>query len=329
MAPPRADAERPALPPRQLVLEPAAAGQRLDLFLAAELALSRGQVRRLLERGAVSLDGRTLALRDKGLGLPETGTLAVAPFQAASEARARPPEPGSPVPHVVAQGEGWLAVDKPAGMPVHPLGEEESGTLIGHLLAEHPEIHGIGEGGLRSGVVHRLDVDTSGVMCVATEAACWARLRAAFQTHRVDKVYRALVQGDWDPKGGALDMQLPLVVARHKPARVRVATPAEVQRGRAREIRQRVVRLAGLDGATLVEIRPSTGFLHQIRATLAHLGHPLVGDRRYQAVDDASRARRHMLHAARLGLDEIRAAAPEPDDFRESLVALGGTVSVL
>jgi 23S rRNA pseudouridine1911/1915/1917 synthase len=229
----------------------------------------------------------------------------------------------------VASGAGWIAVDKPAGMPVHPLDERETGTLIGHLLVAHPEIHGVGEGGLRSGVVHRLDVDTSGVMLVASEAASWERLRGAFQAHRVRKRYRAIVQGRLDPPGGALDMELPLVVARHRPARVRVATPDEILRGRSRSVVQRVLRLAELEGATLIEVRPRTGFLHQIRATLAHLGHPLVGDRRYDAADDAGGARRHMLHAAEVGLEEIHATAPEPEDFRACLRALGGDPSIL
>ncbi|MBW2230485.1 MAG: RluA family pseudouridine synthase [Deltaproteobacteria bacterium] len=326
---PRADGRPPPVPARILALGPSAAGQRLDLFLVAELSLSRGQVRRLLDRGAVSLDGRSLGLRDKGLRLPESGALAVEAFRSGTDARARPPEPGAQAPVIVASGPGWLAVDKPAGMPVHPLGEEEIGTLLGHLLAVHPEIHGIGEGGLRSGVVHRLDVDTSGVMLVATDAKSWGRLRGAFQAHRVRKVYRALVQGDLDPPGGVLDMALPLVVARHRPAHVRVATPAEVERGRAREVVQRVLRLAKLEGATLIEVHPRTGFLHQIRATLAHLGHPLVGDRRYDATDDKSGARRHMLHAAEIELEEIHALAGEPLDFRACLRALGGEEGIL
>ena len=302
---PCSEGERPQPSARSLSVGAAGAGHRLDVFLAAELSLSRGQVRRLLDRGAVSLDGRLLGLGDKGLSLPGAGELVVEPFQSRSDERALPPGRELPALRVLSSGKGWLAVDKPAGMAVHPFDAQERGTLLGHLLALHPEIHGVGEGGLRSGVVHRLDVDTSGVMLVASASDTWRRLRGAFQAHRVGKVYRALVQGDFDPPGGRLVLQLPLVIARHRPARVRVATSDEVDRGRARVVDQQVVRLAGLSGATLVEVRPRTGFLHQIRATLAHLGHPLVGDLRYEAADDASAARRHMLHAVSLSLEEI------------------------
>src|SRR5215470_16869036 len=74
---------------------------------------------------------------------------------------------------LLAEGPGWLVADKPAGAPVHPLAAGERGTLLGAVAARHPEIQGIGEGGLRSGVVHRLDVDTSGALLFATDAAQW------------------------------------------------------------------------------------------------------------------------------------------------------------
>ena len=90
--------------------------------------------------------------------------------------------------------------------------------VLGALSARHPEIHGVGEGGLRSGVVHRLDVDTSGVLLFATEEEVWQRLRRAFQTQRVEKVYRALVCGRLEHEGRAEGGR---VMARHRPARVR------------------------------------------------------------------------------------------------------------
>jgi 23S rRNA pseudouridine1911/1915/1917 synthase len=291
----------------------------LDVFLAAELSLSRGQARRLLERGAVSLGGRRLSMGDKGMVLPGAGQLAVDAYAAPGDQRALPGPQGVAGPTVVARGAGWLAVDKPAGVPVHPLREDEAGTVLGQMLDLHPEIHAVGEGGLRSGVVHRLDVETSGVLLLATEAEAWERLRGAFQDHRVRKRYRAIVQGDFAPAGDGLLLELPLVVARHRPARVRVARQEEVRRGRARIIVQTVRPVEVLRGATLIEIEPRTGFLHQIRASMAHLGHPLLGDARYGgpvAPDPAAGgACRQMLHAAEIGLEEISAGAPDPPDL--------------
>ncbi len=307
--------------PRILVLSPAHSGVRLDRFLADGLVLSRAQVNRLLERGAVSLDGRRLALRDKGLPLPAAGEVSVESFHPPADQRAvaeTAVEPGSS-PTIVAHGAGWLAVDKPPGMPVHPLREEERGTLLGQLIGRYPEIHGVGEGGLRSGVVHRLDIETSGVVLFASEHSVWQRLRAAFSQHRVDKLYRALVLGVFEPPGGELELELPLIVARHKPARVRVAAVGELAGGRARLVSQLVRPIECFGPASLVEVRPRTGFLHQIRVTLAHLGHPVLGDRHYGAggieLSRSCSAERHQLHAARVGFEDIVAEAPDAEDF--------------
>ena len=307
---------------RVLTLSGAGAGVRLDLFLATELNLSRGQARRLLERGAVSLAGRTLGPGDKGMSLPADGQLKIAAFVAPEDQRAAAPDKTSPLPTVVADGPGWLALDKPAGMPVHPLHPGERNTLLGHASLLRPEVHGVGEGGLRSGVVHRLDIETSGVVLVATEASEWERLRGAFQQHRVYKRYRALVEGEVDWPDGALQVSLPLRVARHKPAFVRVATPEESARGRSREIEQTMRCLEVFAGASLLEIEPRTGFLHQIRASLAHLGHPVVGDIRYGAAEGRAGARRHMLHAAEVRFEEVAGRSPDSQDFTAALEQL-------
>ena len=294
-------------------------GARLDLFLATELALSRAQVRRLLESGSVSLDGRPLGLSDKGLSLPSRGLIEVGVYRAGRDQVIRPNRPGDGIPQELARGSGWLALAKPAGMPVHPLHEEESATVLSHVAELMPGIRGVGEGGLRSGVVHRLDVDTSGVLLMATEESVWRTLRRAFSEHRVEKTYLALVEGR--PRWSAQDeeMCLWLCVSRHRPARVRVATESDRNRGRAREIRQSVQVKECFGATSLVEIRPRTGFLHQIRASLAHHGHPVVGDLRYGATPGILEADRHMLHAQQARFEEIGAECPLPEDFERAL----------
>ncbi len=285
------------------------------MFLAEQLALSRAQVRRLLARAAVSLDGRPAGESDKGRLLSEGQALSVEPFTRPGDERPEP-EPGSAF-CVLAEGPGWLALDKPPGTGVHPLREGERGTLLGAVAARHPEIAGVGEGGLRSGVVHRLDVDTSGVLLFATREESWQRLRAAFAQHRVEKRYRAVVQGH--PRDG--EVELPLAVARHRPARVAVQPPGTPARS-ARLARTAWRTLEEFPGAALVELRPVSGFLHQIRVTLAHLGHPVLGDRVYAEAAVASAAPRQLLHAAELRFEEVEAASPDPADFRAAQDAL-------
>lgn len=298
-----------------VALGDASAGARLDRFLADALGVSRAQARSLLARGAVSLDGRTLGYGDKGLSLPGAGTLEIAAFRRPADQRARPAE----AVEILARGPGWLAVDKPAGAPVHPLAEDETGTVLNALIARCPEIHGVGEGGLRSGVLHRLDVDTSGVLLFATEAATWQRLREAFRAHRVEKVYRALVAGSF-PEERAGPMSFELAVARHRPARVRVVDGSWSHPGRAYPARQDVTVCERFARASLLEVRIETGFLHQIRVTLAHLGHPVLGDALYGGGEALARgAERQMLYAASVRFEEIAAESPEPADFARVL----------
>ncbi len=299
------------------------AHRRLDLFLADALRLSRAQARRLLARGAVRVDGRLAALAAKGTRLAPGATVEVAPFTRPEQQRPVP-EPRAPLV-VLARGTGWIALDKPAGTPVHPLAEGEAGTLLGALVAHHPELHGVGEGGLRSGVVHRLDVDTSGVLLFATREDRWGRLREAFRERRVEKVYRALVLGRPRAEGTT---ELGLVVARHRPARVRVVGASEAAGSRAvrtATLSWRVLELLG--PATLVEVRPATGFLHQIRATFAHLGFPVAGDRLYGAARDPTGAPRQMLHAARIAWEDVAAASPDPADFSAACARLRRAVA--
>jgi 23S rRNA pseudouridine1911/1915/1917 synthase len=302
------------------------AGSRLDRFLVNCLGVSRSQARALLASGAVSLAGRTLGYGDKGLSLPGEGRLEIARFRKPADQRARPAEEVA----VLAEGPGWLAVDKPAGAPVHPLSEEETGTVLNALVARHPEIHGVGEGGLRSGVLHRLDVDTSGVLLFASEAQTWERLRAAFREHRVEKSYRAIVAGAVPESETRTPMSFELAVARHRPARVRVVDESWSKPGRSYPARQEVEVLERFGSATLLEVRIETGFLHQIRVILSHLGHPVLGDALYGEPDSLELsqkvgAERQMLHAARIRYEEIEAASPDPADFAGVLERLRGS----
>ena len=317
---------------RSLRLCPADAGRRLDVLLADWLGTSRAEARRLLAHGAVQLDGRRLRLRDKGLGLPGVGVVVVDSFTPPGKRRIQPARDvaGSVVepPAILSHGDGWLAVDKPAGVPVHPLHEDEPDSVIARLVDRYPQIQGIGEGGLRSGVVHRLDVDTSGVLLVATTEPAWQRLRRAFREHRVEKVYRALVVGDLDTGSGSLELDLQVRVAQHRPARVRVIGESEPAPPGARRVQQSVRSLERLRIATLVEVRPRTGHLHQIRASLAHLGHPVLADRSYECEPSRAEivcgATRQLLHAAHVAFEEVVAESPDPADFVEALSRLRG-----
>jgi 23S rRNA pseudouridine1911/1915/1917 synthase len=267
---------------------------RLDVVLARELGVSRGWVRKLLDAGQVRLDGRPAA---KGTLLRAGDRIEVAEF--ARPEAAPLPNPDLSV-RVLLERAGWLAVDKPAGLAVHPLRPDETGTVLNALVARHPEIAGVGEGGLRSGVVHRLDPGTSGVLLFATTDDAWQAARRAFAEQRVEKRYLARVHGRF---AEARELRIRL---ESRGDHVRVVTEG------GREAHSEIRPLESADDQSLVEVRIRTGVRHQIRAALAYLGHPVIGDSRYGSPLVRPR---HSLHASVLAIADFRAEAPLPADF--------------
>ncbi len=282
---------------RSIEVSEAAAGQRLDVVVANELGITRGYVRRLIGRGLVLLGGEPAK---KGAMLRRGDNVELLEFRHPSEGPA--PNPDLAV-SVLCEDLGLIAVDKPAGIPTHPLDYEEKGSLLNGLLARYPELAGVGEGGLLGGVVHRLDVLTSGVQLFATEAEAWQRARRALSVHSAEKRYVARVHGRLDTTS--------TVVLRleNRGDHVRVVSSGG---------REAVTQLELLEpGArtSLVELRPITGLRHQLRASLAHLGHPVVGDALYGSTVELSR---HLLHAHSIRIGEFAASSPVPEEFGPS-----------
>lgn len=291
------------------------AGQRLDRFLADRMSISRARVRHLLEVGRVSLGDRVLTLSDKS-----HAAAAGERFEVAGALRAEDERP-TPRPdldlEIVSEGDGFVVVNKPAGVGVHPLRPDQEDTVLNALIARRPDIIGVGEGGLRSAVVHRLDVDTSGAVVFATHEASWKVIRGAFSDHRVDKRYQAIVARRFDRERR---VDFPLEITTHQPAHVRV-------KDKGRRCLQHVRPLRIFANATLIEVKLETGFLHQIRASMAHLGHPVLGDREYfgDVPPPPFDIPRQMLHSTRIGMDAIFAEIQPPADFEEVLLKLAAS----
>lgn len=274
------------------------AGERLDRFLSGALGLSRRYTRRLLERGAVSVESPDPSPpldATKGSALRGGERIRIAAFRHPDEGPLAVPGVELTLLHSDA---GLLAIDKPAGLPTQPLDFDETGTVLNAALARWPELDGVGEGGLHSGVVHRLDRETSGVLLLATDDAAWQRARTAFRARRVDKRYRALVHGR-PAASGELCLRLD-----HRGKRMRV-----VESG-GREAVTRIHEVTPRGDCSLVDLELVTGVTHQIRATLAQLGHPLVGDRVYGSPSDEPR---HWLHACSIRIEDFEARSPFPD----------------
>ncbi|MGH7353603.1 MAG: RluA family pseudouridine synthase [Candidatus Rokuibacteriota bacterium] len=291
----------------RLSVERAAAGTRLDRWLAARLPdLSRARLQALIDAGHVRVGG-TLRKAARRLAGGETVEVEIPPL---------PPEELEPEPmslQIVHEDAHVLVLDKPAGLVVHPGAGHARGTLAAGVLAHAPGTAGVG-GPRRPGVVHRLDKDTSGLLVVAKTPRAYESLTAQLARRTMTRRYLAVVHGRVRASEGVVDAP----VGRHPRDRTRMAVlPAG--RGKRAVTRYRV--LERFREFTLVEARLETGRTHQIRVHLASLGHPVAGDAVY-----GGRARRVVpvplegfaLHAAHLAFDhpatgqrlELRAPPP-------------------
>ncbi|WP_018123114.1 dephospho-CoA kinase [Desulfovibrio oxyclinae] len=305
-------------------------GTRLDRFWARELekqGVSRGRVRGWIESGCATVDGRTVT---KGkLKLEGDELLCLTPPETAEDAERAEPQAG-PL-DIIHEDPHLVVVDKPAGLTVHPAPGEPDDTLVNRLLARFPDMKPdiSGMDGLRPGIVHRLDKDTSGVMAVARNEAARLKLAEDFAERRTAKHYLAIVHGVPSPSTGEIDAPM----GRHPSQKTKMAV---VDKG-GRDARSdyEVLETSPDGSASLVLVRIHTGRTHQIRVHMAHIGHPLVGDRtygsRHQADWDARgypEAGRQMLHAFHLCIDHpdtgerMRFSIPPHKDFITLLTTL-------
>ncbi|NUQ01590.1 MAG: RluA family pseudouridine synthase, partial [Armatimonadetes bacterium] len=251
--------------PQLYVVSQEAAGQRLDLYLAAELsALTRSQAKRLIDQGDATVDGQA-ARAGQMLKPGQVVALTL-----------RPPEPSPLEPaaiplDVVYEDGDLLVVNKPAGLVTHPARGNWSETLVNALLAHCTDLSGIG-GELRPGIVHRLDKDTTGLLVVAKHDQSHVALANQLSARTAGRKYLALVYGDppWD------QTTVDAAVARHRSHRDQMAIdPA----GRAARTHLACLERFGL--GALLKASLETGRTHQVRVHCTHLGHPLYGDRTY------------------------------------------------
>ncbi len=274
--------------PRIVFTVTAGPTERLDRFLADQLALSRTHAARLVAAGAVAVAG-TPARASRTLLRGE---------EVAVEFPDHEP-PRTLVPNalplvVVHEDDDLLVLDKPAGLVVHPAPGHWEDTLVNALVARGTTLSGGAAG--RPGIVHRLDRDTSGLMVVAKTDLAHRRLAAAIAARRVSRVYAALSWGHLAES--PLTIEAPL--GRHPRDRKRMAI---LPTGRAARTEARVV--ARFESVELLRLKLHSGRTHQIRVHLESAGHPVVGDPVYHGGGSG-----RISGAARGGADRIQAATP-------------------
>jgi 23S rRNA pseudouridine1911/1915/1917 synthase len=314
--------------PLLLEVPAAAAGTRLDRFLALRLAgTTRARCIRLIADVAVRVNGRPAR---KGL-LLEAGDRVEVTGTVPTDAALRPvPEPDQPLDVLHADAH-LVVVVKPSGIRTQPLRAGERGTFASALVARFPECADAAPDPRDAGLVQRLDQDTSGVLLAARTRAAWEALRAAFRAGDVEKIYLALVAGV--PPGPLL---VDAAIAPYPGDRRRVVASTDefaTVRPGALPARTDVEVVQTLRGGALVRACTRTGRRHQIRAHLAAAGYPLLGDLLYGGEVTglpATSPARFYLHAFRVTLphpvDGARVSyeAPLPDDFAQAVAALAG-----
>jgi 23S rRNA pseudouridine1911/1915/1917 synthase len=294
-------------------------GLRVDVALARLFGLSRTSAVDLVEAGAVLVDGKAPVKSDRvstgswlEVSLPDPANVAPASTE---------PVPGL---QIVYDDDDLVVVDKPVGVAAHPSPGWTGPTVTGGLAAAGYRLSTSGAAE-RQGVVHRLDVGTTGLMVVAKSERAYSALKDAFRARTVDKRYTALVQGHPDPSRGTIDAP----IDRHPTHDYKWAVVAG-----GRPSVTHYETLEAFRAASLLEIRLETGRTHQIRVHMAAVRHPCVGDLTYGA-DPTLSARlgldRQWLHASTLGFThpgdgrEVRFTSTPPADLSQALDLLGGT----
>lgn len=288
---------------------------RLDSWLAqlpelSAAGLSRSRLQALASDGQITVNG-DIARSSQRLRPLDTVMVVVPPARS----------PADLIPQdipitAVYEDEHLIVVDKPAGLPVHPGPGHPDGTLVNALLARCPDIRGIG-GELRPGIVHRLDLDTSGLMVVAKTQVAHQRLTEQMKNREILKNYLAVAVGLITPEMGTIDAP----ITRDPRHRQKMAVGAG---GRAARTHYETVE--ELQGHTLAKLNLETGRTHQIRVHMAYIGYPLLGDPVYGSAHTS--LDRQFLHAARLGFhhpvsgDWTDHRADLPDDLARVLATL-------
>ncbi len=291
-------------------------GLRLDAALVRLLGVSRTAAADLVIAGAARLGGATATKSDRvragdwlEVDLPDPRPAAVASAAVV---------PGLVV---VAEDEDLVVVDKPVGVAAHPSPGWDGPTVTGGLAAAGHTL-AVSGAAERQGVVHRLDVGTTGLMVVAKSDRAYAVLKSAFRDRNVDKQYAALVQGHPDPLRGTIDAP----IGRHPGADYKFAVVAG---GKPSITHYDTVE--AFRAASLLDVRLETGRTHQIRVHLAAVRHPCVGDLAYGAdptLAERLGLRRQWLHASRLGFAHpsdgrpVAYLSPLPADLADALAQL-------
>ena len=295
----------------EIIAEESDINKRIDLFLSKNLeSFSRSYIQDLIKKGKATIGGKTIKANYR---LREGDTVALAIPK---------PEPLEILPEnipldIVYEDNDVILVNKPKGMVVHPAAGHYSGTLVNALLYHCKDnLSGI-NGVLRPGIVHRIDMDTTGIIIVCKNDNAHQHIAKQLAEHSITRKYVAIVSGNIKEDEGVVDA----AIARSKNDRKKMAVDKD---GKRAVTHYKV--LERLNNYTYIECVLETGRTHQIRVHMSYLHHPLLGDEVYSNKKENTKLKGQCLHAKVLGFihpstnEYMEFEAPLPEYFKEILM---------
>ena len=294
---------------RKIELTAETDARRLDVFVAENSGLTRSHVQKLLEQGAVVVDGKQVVKPSCAVNVGSIVSVTL-PDEIPLDVVAQD------IPlNVVYEDKDLLVINKPQGMTVHPANNVFTDTLVNALLFHVKDLSGI-NGVLRPGIVHRLDKDTSGLLVVAKNDAAHVELQRQIQCKECRRIYVALLEGVLKEDVGVVNKP----IGRSKSDRKKMDIVLD---GRSAQTHYTVLRR--YDGYTLCQFELKTGRTHQIRVHAKYLGHPVVGDKTYGYKNCRWNLDGQLLHAQTLIFTHpttgklMQFSAPLPEYFQKVL----------
>lgn len=296
--------------PEELAFKVEVESARLDEYVARKVVrLSRTQARKLIVDGLIVVEDVTVKPSFR-----VTFGQVIKVLSGFSEFSALEPE-DIPI-EILYEDDDILVVDKPAGLAVHPGAGHPSGTLVNALIYLRPALKGIGSSE-RPGIVHRLDLDTSGVMVIAKNLASHAHISEQFAQRSVNKIYLALVKGRLTQTEAIIDAPIGRDPSNRQKMNV-------VDGGKSAKTRYKVLKSIG--DHQLLEVKLLTGRTHQIRVHLASIGHSIIGDSLYgkkSKTIDRQFLHSHLLELVHPSTERSMAfKSPLPLDLKDFLATL-------
>ncbi|HAX17971.1 MAG TPA: RluA family pseudouridine synthase [Actinobacteria bacterium] len=292
----------------EIIADPNDKGKRIDSFLSGQdIGLSRSRIQKLIKSGNIKVNGSEDIT--KSYIIEGTEKFAISNIDSFDDETKYCPQDIDI--KIIFEDDYMIAVSKPPGMVVHPAPGNKSGTLLNAVLFHNDKVDSVKN--VRSGIVHRLDKDTSGIILIAKDFQSHESLSRLFRERKIRKTYIALVLGSFKEKTGLIDIP----ISRSKKNRKMMDVAAD---GRKSETEFRVLK--NFNSCSLIEVYPKTGRTHQIRVHLSHIGHPLIGDKTYgnketEMIAESIGIRRHFLHAS--GINFIHPFTGVQIDIRDEL----------